>query len=197
MKTPIAPIRLWAGIALIALQILLSSCSSTKQIEWKEEVLLQTGEAIIVKRVIQMQEDFELSQGRNWVPREQKLNIKHPLLNNGQEAIWALDAVPIILDYDIQRKQFFIVATIALCEQDRALGRPRPPYLLFEFSGGEWRQVELRPVLEGKTANLLITNYLKVDGRTVIEKQKREIHESTPGLSPGRLKVLLQYPITC
>ncbi len=195
MKTPIAPIRLWAGIVLIALQALLAGCSSTKQIEWKEEVLLQTGEKIMVERELVLREHFELSQGRNWVPYLYTIRFTHSSLLGGSVK-WSYDETPMILDYDPRTHRFYIVVTIPHCAKYRELGSPVPPYLVFELVNGEWQRTAFKSELSGREANLLITDELQEAGEKISIKKKTEIN-AQPGLVEYLRKVIPDYPVTC
>ena len=142
---------------------------------WQEEVLLISGELIIVKRTAQGSPLGELGGPGGWEAKEMSLEIEKPdRVNKPPE--WRFAFVPMLFDYDAKNEEWFVVATFYTCGPWYDLGRPDLPYVEYRARQGAWEIVPLSPELIGRKANLLTGVSSKGEPPlvTLEEKKKRD-----------------------
>ncbi|MDB5801578.1 MAG: hypothetical protein JWL63_2517 [Rhodocyclales bacterium] len=162
------------SFVLVLSALLASACSGTKKTDWKEEVQLADGSVIVVQRSAQAKGFGEMggpSGLRDLKESLQVVSSPYPMPPS-----WNDIYAPILLDYDVSKKEWFLVATFYMCEDWRRLGRPKSPYLEYRVRNGEWARVSLDPKLFERDTNLL-TGPNFIDGEPEVlrlpEKQKR------------------------
>jgi hypothetical protein len=64
---------------------------------------------------------------------------------------------PIILGYDADEREYFLVAAVATCGLWKQFGSPKPPYAEYRIREGRWTRAQLPREHIGLTANLLIS----------------------------------------
>lgn len=150
----IKTLRIAGSIAVFALCLFgLSRCGKV-EIFWSEDVILQDGTALIVKRTAQGKKAGEIGGPGGWEATQMTLEIESPQAASNPP-IWSERWVPMLVDYDKQSKEWYVVATYYMCTDWYDLGRPKLPYIEFRARGGRWVQVPLTPALYGRNANLL------------------------------------------
>jgi hypothetical protein len=140
-------------ILLFLICVVLAGCA-TKPFEWKEQVKLQSGEIIIVKRTAKQGRSLgELGGPGGWEPSVMTLEIDDDRI--GKPPVWRFSFVPMLFDYDVEKNEWFVVATFYTCKPWYDLGRPELPYVEYRARGDKWERVPLSSDLLGRKANLL------------------------------------------
>ena len=143
--------RILSPVLLVAL--LLTGCGKV-DISWIEDVALQDGTLLVMKRGAQGKKLGEIGGSGGWETTQMTLEIESPKVTTNPP-IWSERWVPMLLDYDAQTKEWFVVATFYTCTDWYDLGRPKLPYVKYRAKGGHWEQVPLSAELFGRKANLL------------------------------------------
>lgn len=142
---------------------------------WTEDVSLHDGTTVVVKRTAQGQALGEVGGPGGWRVTQMTLAIESPK-TVADVPSWSQRWVPILIDYDTEAKEWFLVATFYDCSDWTDLGRPKLPYVEFRAKGGRWVQGTLTPALFGRSANLLMR--VPADGKlkhiTLEEKNGRD-----------------------
>jgi hypothetical protein len=133
--------------------LLLTKCGKV-DISWTEDVALQDGTFLVVKRTAQGKKLGEIGGSGGWENTQMTLEIESPKVATNPP-IWSERWVPMLLDYDAQTKEWFVAATFYTCTDWYDLGRPKLPYIAYRTNGGRWEQIPLNPELYGRKANLL------------------------------------------
>lgn len=146
MRSPIAV------AALAATTALLGACDA-RPIEWQEEVRLQSGETIVVKRSARLRANAIAGGGGGSVNEGMTVQIVQPLKPDNP-SVWNARFVPLVFDRDPASKEWFMVATFFHCDSWVELGRPKLPYTEYRFKNGQWAQQTLSPQSLGLVANM-------------------------------------------
>jgi hypothetical protein len=141
------------ALAALGLAFVLAACGNV-DISWKEQVKLASGEVIVVKRTAQGKRLGEIGGTGGWAATRMTLEIAEPRRPTDPPQ-WAERWVPMLFDFDGERKEWLVVATFYMCEDWVALGRPKLPYVQYRAREGRWIQVPLEASLFGRQANLL------------------------------------------
>ena len=139
--------------ATLLIALLVTACGKS-QIEWKEEVKLQSGEIVVVKRTAKSKPFGEIGGPGGWENEGMTVQIIQPLKPDNPP-LWDAKFVPLVFDRDPNTKQWFMVATFVSCTSWYELGRPKLPYTEFRVKDGQWRQQALSPDLIGREGNML------------------------------------------
>ncbi|MDB5801580.1 MAG: hypothetical protein JWL63_2519 [Rhodocyclales bacterium] len=160
--------------ALILFVLLVYACNGTKKTAWKEETPLVDGSVIVVQRSAQAHGFGEMGGPgglRDLKESLQVMSSPYPMPPS-----WNDIYAPILIDYDVSKKEWFLIATFYMCEDWRRLGRPKSPYLEYRVRNGKWIGVPLDSELIGHETNLL-TGPNFIDGEPEMlrlpEKRKR------------------------
>lgn len=140
------------GIALGASAM--SSCSS--QVEWKEEVPLNTGETIWVTRTARYERALTgpLALELGWRLEDESLKFEWGGKNYRHTASLSKQPRPILLFIDVDQRQPVLVAPLGDPTQ---YGCRKPHYGEYRFQGGVWRiQEKLSTMTFGARSNLMI-----------------------------------------
>jgi hypothetical protein len=138
---------------VLVVALVLTGCGKV-DISWTEDVALQDGTLLVVKRGAQGKKLGEIGGSGGWGNTQMTLEIESPKVASNPP-IWSERWVPMLLDYDAPTKEWFLVATFYMCTDWYDLGRPKLPYIAYRTKGGRWEQVPLSPELFGRKANLL------------------------------------------
>ncbi len=134
----------------------LSGCGSRNgDLEWSEEVKLSSGPVIMVKRSVKGKAVGEWGGPGGWQSLKQTIDVVSDTNPVPAPPRWSEPRVPMILDYDTNRRDWLLVATFYTCEEWWSLGRPPLPYLVWRARNGMWERVALSEELFGRPANLL------------------------------------------
>lgn len=158
--------------------LLLTGCGKV-DISWTEDVALLDGTLLVVKRGAQGKKLGEIGGSGGWETTRMTLEIESPKAPTNPP-IWSERWVPMLLDYDAQTKQWFVVATFYTCTDWYDLGRPKLPYIVYRTNGARWEQVPLSLELYGRKANLLTGPRSGGEPKrvTIEEKNLRDEHVS-------------------
>ena len=141
--------------AIVLTALLVTACGKS-QIEWKEEVQLQSGETFIVKRTAKTKPFGEIGGSGGWENEGMTVQIIQPLKPDNPP-LWDAKYVPLVFDRDPETKEWFMVATFSSCTSWYELGRPKLPYTEYWVKNGQWRQQALLPQHIGRQGNMLTT----------------------------------------
>ena len=173
-------------IISIAFLLCAASCMPRKTLSWNEEVQLQDGSVIWIKR----SEFFNPSEGRELGSVAGSLGMhlgaRIELKWQQKNLIWEALLTPIILQIDHGAP--VVVATIVNCNQYDRMRRPRNAYVAFRYGQGGWSEVDVEHLQFLKDANLLV-NWEGFGKRTTVS-QSRELNAQTK-VSKSFLKVYL------
>ena len=139
--------------AMLLSAALLSSCGESVPTEtvWREEVQLEDGTKIWVRRTVVGEAYTELGgYGEYQVSKEVLEVINAPGL--GKPPVWSAKWSLLVLDRD-KDGVWYIVVTPLDAEGWTKL-EPKLLYAQFKAIDGQWRQVEIDPKLDARTANL-------------------------------------------
>lgn len=186
------------GLMLIAVAMT-SACS--KEVGWKEEVLLHDGSKIIVERSQSYGGRHEIGQ-RSPI-KEREITFTVPITNKTVtfKSEYSEDvgrANLNLLALHVLNGTPYIVAEPNLCLAYNKWGRPNPPYVFFKHDGEVWRRIplsdfpvefkEINLVVETKneekilTANPIVTAELvrKLNGELEQPQYKTILREALP-----------------
>ena len=144
---------IFVGIILMVGYLVYSSSGNSvpKETTWKEEVLLSDGTKIWVRRTVVGEAYTELGgYGEYQVSKEVLEVINAPGL--GKPPVWSAKWSLLVLDRD-KDGVWYIVVTPQDAEGWTKL-EPKLLYAQFKAIDGQWRQVEIDPKLDARTANL-------------------------------------------
>lgn len=167
--------RILCWMACSAL-FLLSACGKV-DIAWTEDVALQDGTVLLVKRTAQGKKIGEIGGTGGWEVTQMTLEVMAPATPT-RPPIWADRWVPMLLDRDAHTGEWFLIATFYTCTDWYDLGRPKLPYVAYETRNGHWEKVRLRSEWFGRKNNLLTGPSSGGEPKhlTVEEKARREAH---------------------
>ncbi len=138
---------------LLCTALLVVACGKN-QIEWKEEVKLQSGEVIMVARTAKTKPFGEIGGPGGWENEGMTVQITRPI-NADNPPVWDARFVPLLFDRDPATKEWFMVATFYSCTSWYELGKPKLPYTEYRVKSGKWVQQPLSPQFVGRDANML------------------------------------------
>lgn len=161
-------------VGVAAVMVLLSRCGSV-DISWREDVRLDDGRMLLVKRSAKGETLGEIGGPGGWKATQMTLEIEEPK-SPGNPPRWTERWVPIVFDYDPMAKEWYVVATFYMCDDWYDLGRPELPYLEYRARNGSWNRTVLSAAHFGKKANLLTGVRSGGEQRhvTVEEKTRRD-----------------------
>lgn len=132
--------------------------SQERNFEWTEDVLLHSGEKVVVRRTARLSGNNIAGGGGGSFNKGMKLDI---VTGIGVSPItWGGLYVPILLDRDATSGDWVLVATFFHCDSWYKLNRPILPYTQYRFNNGGWVQENLSPNFFGRKANLFIADRL-------------------------------------
>jgi len=184
--------RRWLPSILTLAALALAACGFV-DIAWKEEVLLASGQKIVVKRTAEGNKLGEIGGTGGWSASRMTIEIVDPKLPTNPP-IWSEPWVPMVFDHDPDTKEWFVVATFYMCEDWYSLGRPPLPYLQFRAHDGKWEQVPLDPKLYGRKANMLTGPKSGGErGLVTLDNKKMRRHRAAEQYQ----EILSRWPTSC
>lgn len=177
--------RLLPHFLAAASATLVVACGSGP-IEWKEEVRLQSGEMIIVKRTAKFKANNIAGGGGGSFNDGMTVEIIQPQLPD-KPGLWSARFVPLIFDRDPESKEWFVVATFFHCDSWYELGRPKLPYTEYRFRGGRWIQQPLSPKWMGRITNILpadASDKKRLSPKEPLSVAEKEGILNNPAISP-------------
>ena len=188
-KAPYTSCRDW----IFVLAVFLVACGKTS-IEWTEEVSLEGGETIVVRRTATPRDLGELGGPGGWENAGMTVELVRPRKPD-DPSVWEWRYVPLILDRDASTKEWFMVATFVTCTSWYELGRPKLPYTEFWFKDGRWVQQPLSSRFIGRSANMLTRIHSGGEMNHTIASKKAV--NSDPTISPEYLRVVDHWTTGC
>jgi hypothetical protein len=167
----------WIVIGLIALCtfLLVKSCGIDQR--WEEEIQLQSGDVIVIKRTAKGKRMGGFGDAPWWEPTEMTLAIGDSEVAE-KPPKWRFPYVPILFDYDAEKREWFVVATFVTCKAWYEIGRPKLPYIEYRARGDQWEVTPLSPELIGRDRNLFVgispkqgSSLLALDDKKVIRNK--------------------------
>ena len=165
-----------------------------RPIEWKEEVQLQSGEVILVKRTAKTKSFGEIGGSGGWENKGMTVEVVRPLSSENPPK-WEFPFVPLIFDRDAKTKQWFMVATFYSCQSWVALGKPALPYTEYRVVNGRWVQQQLSKELIGHPANMLTS--IRSGGEPDHTLGSKAYVARDVRIAPKFLRVVDKYSSSC
>jgi hypothetical protein len=170
----------WArGILAAVLCSSLLACSPSQpkgspERTWTEDVLLDNGETITVKRFVSFNESDAWSGGAyNAVETKSTIQFTGALANLPP---WDQPLIAMVMYRDKATKELVIVAHSSSCQVWGKRGKPKPPYWEFRLNRNGCLETPLSQGSIGRLANLFSSYQpeLKTQHITVAERQRLE-----------------------
>jgi hypothetical protein len=141
-----------------------------KHRSWTEDVLLEDGSTIVVKRSVTFSESNSWS-GDAYNATELSATIAFTGSQQNLPA-WSIPLMPLVLYRDTTaQSQWVLVAATTTCEVWNARAEPRPPYWEFRLGQTGWQEVPLSAASVGRPTNLYLPyNVLKARHVTVADR---------------------------
>ena len=173
--------RLWL-IALLA-ALLVTACAREKVFRWEEEVVLSTGETLVLERTTRYRRSGEPYNPlrSSWAPEDSGIAVR----SGAADLIGAGYAVrdwiePVVLDRDPQTRGLVMVGTAWNCDWVRKYaGKARGLYVAFLLRPGV--QAEAIPVPDwawGRKRNLYLTQF-EIEPPKRVTPAEAERHNKT------------------
>lgn len=144
-----------------------------KHRSWTEEVLLEDGSTIVVKRSVTFSESNSWSgDAYNATELSATIAFTGDLQNL---PVWNVPLMPLVLYRDTAAQgQWALVASTTTCDVWSTHGEPRPPYWEFRLGKAGWREVPLSAASLGRPTNLYLPyNALKARHVTVAGRVRK------------------------
>jgi hypothetical protein len=152
----------WHAALSLMLAMSLSACAGLGGTNWKEQVSLDDGSKIIVRRSQSYGGRHEIGQS---APVSEH-TISFYLPGSGKKLSWTSE-----YDEDLGRTNFnllalhilngtaYLIVEPNLCPSYNKWGRPNPPFVIFRNDGQEWQRIPLSELpAEFKSINLIVNN---------------------------------------
>ncbi|MBY0467812.1 MAG: hypothetical protein K2Q07_02415 [Burkholderiaceae bacterium] len=170
-------------------------------LQWNEEVQLQTGEVIVIRRTAIFNENPMTGGGDESSNTGTTIEFKSPDKPDNP-AMWRGVHVPMILDRDPDTHEWVIVATFHHCESWSNTGRPMPPYMAYRYHEGEWLPQSMEPKWIGRDANVVaigLSDGRYVNGSNPIFtiSDKKKLFLDRPEISLEYKKVIDKWSRSC
>lgn len=159
---------------------------------WTEDVLLEDGSSIVVKRSVTINESNSWS-GDAYNVTELEATIAFTGELKGLP-VWSVPLRALVLYRDAAAQgQWVVVATTTTCDVWTARGEPRPPYWEFRLREAGWQETPLSESSLGRPTNLYLRyNILKARHVTVADRER-----ANAVAAPEYLAVLKSYKSNC
>jgi hypothetical protein len=173
--------------------LLLSACGRSN-ISWNEEVLLQSGEKIIVSRTVKTKAFGEIGGPGGWENMGMTLEIKTPQRPDNPP-LWSQPLIPVVFDRDSKTRTWFVVATTESCQKWYELGRPKQWYLEYRVQNGRWEQTTLSAEHIGRQSNMLTS--INSSGEKDLSVEEKTTRMSNPAIGKQFKRVMDEVLTSC
>jgi hypothetical protein len=181
----------------MALAVLAACQLGDKNIHFREEVQLASGETILVNRFIKSKSLGEIGGPGGWEPSYMSLEIATANFQDFPPK-WESEngLLPILFDRDPGSREWALLATFYTCQPWYDLGRPKLPYAEFRVRNGQWRRVDLSPQWIGRDANIFtgVSSGGEPNLLTLSEKKRRN---GNPAIARKYLKIVDHWTTGC
>jgi hypothetical protein len=137
---------------------------------WTEDVLLDDGTTILIKRYVKFNESDAWTGGAyNAVEWKSRIQFTGALADL---PAWDQPFMALVLYKDGTTNEWVVVATTTSCERWSSRGRPSSPYWEYRLKDGQWTAVPLTVASNGHHTNLFINYHptLNIAHITVTDK---------------------------
>ena len=184
-------------VAAIALWVVFSD----SRMSWREEVQLQSGEVIVIKRTAKFSENWIAGGGGGSFNLGMTIDFPN-LATSDIPTTWHSLYDPLIVDLDPITKEWIIIATFIHCDGWYNLGRPSLPYTEYRFRGGKWEQGLLNPHWIGRNGNLLLVDpsertTINSSGPVVTIARKEKAIYDRPAIPQKYRKIVDKWSTSC
>ncbi|UCG97419.1 MAG: hypothetical protein JSW31_17980 [Burkholderiales bacterium] len=173
--------RLWLGVLLAAL--LLAACAREKVFRWEEEVVLSTGETLVLERTTRYRRSGEpynpLRAG--WAPEDSGIAVRAGAPDLIGASYAAPDWIePVVVDRDPHTRDLVMVGTAWNCDWVRKYaGKAKGLYVAFRLRPGvEAEAIPMPDWAWGRTRNLYLT-YFEIEPPKWVTPAQAERHNKT------------------
>jgi len=186
------------GLVVAGMTAAVTLMLGDKQLKFREEVQLKSGEIIEVERKLRMHAFGEIGgPGGADAVWNSMVIVDSAVQKNIPE--WRSEAglVPMLLDRDPLTGEWFVVATFFSCDAWYKLGRPKLPYAEFRLRDGRWQQqLGLTTALIGRESNVLvnINNSKELSQHTLATKEERN---SDARIAPKYRSIVGKWSTAC
>jgi hypothetical protein len=134
-------------------QIFWTHANGPTERKWMEDVVLDDGSTIVVKRTVKFNETNALGGGaHNTIEKEATISFTGTLASL---PTWSQALMGMVMYRDATKNgQWVVVATTTTCPVWNARGEPRPPYWEFRLTSAGWQEVPLSAASIGRPTNL-------------------------------------------
>lgn len=143
------------------------------QQDWQEEIQLSNGDTVWVYRqadFIRKKPDFLTKEGG--VVSKMMVTITVPENSIASPPpVWHFNAVPLLLDYDREKKGWFIIASFFYCNSWTAAGYPATDHWQYIVKDNQWVIVPLDKKYLGREPNMFLSF---TDDRKKLNKVTKE-----------------------
>ncbi len=150
-------------MCIVAVAAGLTGCNpfGASKKEWTEDVTLDDGFTLVVKRMVKFKESNSWSgDAYNSTEQASTMNFTGTLASLPP---WDVPLEPMVLYRDATKNgQWVIVATTTTCDVWNRRGEPRPPYWEFRLGARGWQEVPLSQSSYDRPTNLYL-NYTRLD----------------------------------
>jgi hypothetical protein len=163
-------------IAVITIALMLSACGEPglQKRAWTEDVLLDDGTTIVVKRAVAFKETNSLGgDAYNAVETESNIEFTADL---NQLPPWSQPLMALVMYHDKTTNEWVVVATTTSDVVWQERGRPCPSYWEYRLAAEGWKLVPLQNASIGRSANLLrrYQEELKIKHVTMADKEQMQ-----------------------
>ena len=180
-------------LAAIVFALLLNGCGKSS-ISWTEEVQINGGEVITVKRTAKAKDFGQIGGTGGWENEGMTVEIIAPI-RPSYPGLWSAKFVPLVFDSDPETNEWFMVATFYSCTSWYDLGRPKLPYTEFRFKNGQWVQQVLSEKFIGREGNMLTT--VRSSGEPNHTLASKRILNGNTKIAPKYLRIVPQWETAC
>lgn len=162
--------------------------------EWIEDVLLDDGSTIQVKRTVTFNETNSWSgDAYNAVETEAAIAFTGNLADLPP---WHAPLMALVLYKDGASNEWVVVATTTSCNTWNRLGEPEPMYWEFRLSELHWREVPLSQTSIARRANLLHRYQSELKKKHITVEDRARL-ESDPGIGKEFREILAVDKTNC
>lgn len=161
-------------VLMAALVLIACSPSGPVQRAWTEDVLLEDGSTIVVKRTVSFNETNSWSgDAYNAVETDATISFTGELA--GLQP-WRAPLMALVMYRDKATNEWVVVATTTSGDLWRQRGKPCPIYWEYRLNQQSWREVPLSAVSIGRPVNLLhrYQDKLKSDHISISDREALE-----------------------
>ena len=169
------PIRVLVATLAAVYVALLLGCSGSSIVtrEWTEDVLLDDGKTIQVKRTVRFKESNSWSgDSYNAVEHDATIAFTGEL---AQLPMWQEPLMAMVLYQDSQTSEWVVVARTTSCQLWAERGKPKPPYWEYRLKESAWHQTPLSASSLGRPANLLHRYQAKLPSGHITLTERRRL----------------------